>query len=72
MNGLDERNREAVGDFEWNMMCTASRLTFAYLVAAVDNVEACFGKGYAREHPEIISAFLQAAAALRSRSHNGG
>lgn len=30
-----------------------------YLDAAVDRIDALFGKGYAREHPELVASLVQ-------------
>jgi len=34
-----------------------------YLRTAVERIDALFGKGYAKQHPELIAAFMQAATA---------
>jgi len=34
----------------------------AHLAAAVAAIDAQFGEGHARDHPELVSSFLQAAA----------
>lgn len=42
----------------------------AYLRAAKDAIDAVFGEGHAAQHPEIVAAFLQAAAI--EAAANGG
>jgi hypothetical protein len=34
-----------------------------YLHSAIDHIDAALGKGYAKAHPELIGAFMQAATA---------
>jgi hypothetical protein len=33
-----------------------------YLLSAVDRIDQKLGKGYAKQHPELIAAFMQASA----------
>jgi hypothetical protein len=33
-----------------------------YMGSAVENIERKFGKGYAKEHPELVGAYINAAS----------
>jgi hypothetical protein len=33
-----------------------------YLLSAIDHIDQQLGKGYAKQHPELIGAFMQASA----------
>jgi hypothetical protein len=44
------------------LMRQASMTAHDYLIAAVENIDKMFGKGYAKEHPELTGAFIQAAS----------
>ncbi|WP_143540151.1 hypothetical protein [Rhodovulum sulfidophilum] len=33
-----------------------------YLHAAIDSIDKCFGEGFAKEHPELFSSFLNTCA----------
>jgi hypothetical protein len=33
-----------------------------YLIGAIDHIDAVFGNGYARAHPELVAAVVQACA----------
>lgn len=33
-----------------------------YMHRAIESIDGQFGKGYAKDHPELIGAFMQAAA----------
>lgn len=41
------------------LMHQASMTAHEYLFAAVRNIDAVLGEGYAREHPELIVAMIQ-------------
>jgi hypothetical protein len=45
------------------LMRQASMTATEYLDAAIDNIDFRFGPGFSREHPELVVAFVQAAAA---------
>jgi len=53
MNKLD-RHTEAAPDL--------GAKTAAHLDAAVSAIDAAFGEGYAREHPELVASLVQASA----------
>ncbi len=48
----------SVGDLVLSAVDTAD----FYLARAVDCIDARFGEGYAQKHPELIGAFMHAAA----------
>jgi hypothetical protein len=33
-----------------------------YLLSAIDHIDYALGKGYAKQHPELIAAFMQTSA----------
>jgi hypothetical protein len=33
-----------------------------YMRAAIQCIDKCFGNGYAKDHPELVTAFMQVAA----------
>jgi hypothetical protein len=46
-----------------------------YLLHAVTDIDEMFGKGYAKEHPELIAAYMRASALsfhTAARVHGGG
>lgn len=53
----------------------ASRTAAAYLRAAVAEIDALFGAGYARDHPELVASLVQAmsieAAVATGREAHG-
>ena len=40
----------------------APETTAHYLRTAIAEIDAAFGEGYAREHPELVASFVQASA----------
>jgi hypothetical protein len=54
------------------MMGQASRTANEYLIHAVDSIDRALGEGYAKKNPELIGAFMQAAALdfLTSQLHH--
>ena len=45
------------------LMRQASMTAQDYLNKALEVIDGAFGEGYAREHPELVDAFMQTAAA---------
>jgi hypothetical protein len=37
-----------------------------FLHGAIDGIDGAFGKGYAREHPELVAGYIQAAATVHA------
>ncbi len=48
----------------------ASSTTEDYMTRAIKSIDAAFGKGYAKEHPELVGQMVQAAATDFSSSVN--
>jgi hypothetical protein len=46
----------------YTLMQQASMTAHDYLLAAVRDIDAILGDGYAAKHPELIGAFMQTAA----------
>jgi hypothetical protein len=44
------------------LMCQGSMTAEAYLLKAIENIDLHLGLGYASAHPELIAAYMQAAA----------
>lgn len=45
-----------------NLMFQAPDTAYHYMSKAVQKIDSLFGKGYAKEHPELVCAFMQACA----------
>lgn len=43
-------------------MRQASMTAHDYMLEAVNDIDKIFGKGYAKEHPELVGAFIQTCA----------
>jgi hypothetical protein len=52
---------EITADFT-TLIRQASMTADEYLMKAITNIDARLGQGYAKAHPELIAAFMQAAA----------
>ena len=54
-------NHEITASFN-DLMRDASSAAYSYLVEANNMIDDLYGKGYAKNHPELVGAFIQAAA----------
>ena len=45
------------------LMRQAHQTACRYMIEATDAIDASFGEGYAKEHPDLIAAFMKTAAA---------
>jgi hypothetical protein len=45
------------------LMRQASKTANVYMLDAVEDIDAKFGEGYAKAHPELVGAYMRAAAA---------
>jgi hypothetical protein len=44
------------------LMRQASMTAYTHMRSAKDDIDAMFGEGYAKQHPELVGAYTQAAA----------
>jgi hypothetical protein len=45
-----------------NAMRQASMTASQYMIEAIESIDRNFGKGYAKAHPELVGAFINACA----------
>jgi hypothetical protein len=45
------------------LMRQASMTAYTHMRSAKDDIDAMFGEDYAKQHPELVGAYMQAAAA---------
>jgi hypothetical protein len=63
----DHKSFDFLKTFEGNneeLSRHAAMTASKYLLSAIDHIDRKFGEGYAKEHPELIGAFMQAAALI--------
>jgi hypothetical protein len=58
-NIWDGRSIEASNQ---TLLRQAPMTAYEYLLSAIDHIDQKLGKGYAKQHPELIGAFMQASA----------
>lgn len=44
------------------LMRQAPKTVHLYLIEAIENIDDCFGKGYAKANPQLVAAFISACA----------
>jgi hypothetical protein len=59
ISALDSRSVEAGNQ---TLLRQAPMTAYEYLLSAIDHIDQKLGKGYAKQHPELIGAFMQSAA----------